>query len=158
MAWDPALDGVITLPDGVLVRGRGRRQPFPAGPLPEFGLYPGHAPGTRRRLGRGPEWEPDWPAEWVAWPDFRLPTDSAAAAAAIGRAYVMAREGRRVEVACGGGTGRTGTVIACLAVLAGHPADDAVAWTRREYRPKAVETPAQRRWVTWFAEHRPTAG
>ena len=52
---------------------------------------------------------------------------------------------------CGGGNGRTGTVIACLAVLAGHPPADAVAWTRRSYRPRAVETRAQRRWVLWFA-------
>ena len=57
------------------------------------------------------------------------------------------------EVACGGGIGRTGTVIACMAVLAGHPADDAVAWTRRTYRRRAVETPGQRRWVHWFATH-----
>jgi protein-tyrosine phosphatase len=60
-----------------------------------------------------------------------------------------------VEVACGGGTGRTGTVLACMAVLAGHPADDAVAWTRRHYRRHAVETPGQRRWVRWFAAERP---
>jgi protein-tyrosine phosphatase len=60
-----------------------------------------------------------------------------------------------VEVACDGGTGRTGTVIACLAVRAGHPAADAVAWTRRTYRPRAVETPGQKRWVAWFAEQLP---
>jgi hypothetical protein len=53
----------------------------------------------------------------------------------------------------GGGTGRTGTVIACMAILAGHPAADAVAWTRRHYRPRAVETPSQRRWIGWFATH-----
>jgi protein-tyrosine phosphatase len=54
-------------------------------------------------------------------------------------------------VACGGGTGRTGTVIACMAVLAGHPAGDAVCWTREHYRRHAVEIPGQRRWITWFA-------
>jgi protein-tyrosine phosphatase len=56
-------------------------------------------------------------------------------------------------VVCGGGNGRTGTAIACMAVLAGHPAGDAVAWTRANYRPRAVETPGQRRWVLWFARN-----
>jgi hypothetical protein len=45
-------------------------------------------------------------------------------------------------------------VIACMAVLAGHPAGDAVAWTRTHYRPRAVETRGQRRWIAWFATHR----
>ena len=84
------------------------------------------------------------------------------AAGLAGRVDRLARlphpAGERVEVACGGGVGRTGTVIACLAVLAGHPAADAVGWTRRNYRPRAVETPGQRRWIAWFAEHgRPVA-
>ena len=155
MTWEPGLTGVVELPDGVRVRGRGRREPMPAGPPPEYGLYLG--PARRRRLRSGDAWLPDWPAEWLDWPDFRVPRDGEAAAAAIARAHALAREGRRVEVACVGGTGRTGTVIACLAVLAGHPADDAVAWTRRAYRPRAVETPGQRRWVRWFADHRPPA-
>jgi hypothetical protein len=135
------LTGAITLPDGTAVRGRGRRHPLPTGPLPEFGLY----------LGKPGRWRPEWPAEWIDWPDFRTPRDPQAAAAAIVHAHGLARAGRRVEVACGGGVGRTGTVIACMAVLAGHPADDAVAWTRRNHHPRAVETPGQRRWVQWFA-------
>jgi protein-tyrosine phosphatase len=69
----------------------------------------------------------------------------------IRHAYLLARSRQRVEVACAGGTGRTGTVIACMAILAGHQADDAVNWTRRHYRPRAVETPGQRRWINWFA-------
>jgi len=136
------LVGAITLPDGTAVRGRGRRETLPSGPLPEFGLY----------LGKPGQWEPEWAAEWVDWPDFRTPRDPQAAAASIVGAYRQARAGQRVEVACGGGTGRTGTVLACMAVLAGHPADDAVAWIRRTYRRHAVETPGQRRWIRWFAE------
>jgi hypothetical protein len=148
------LVGAVALPDGTLVRGRGRREPLPTGPLPHFGLYLGRPPGQQRllRFSGGTEgWRPEWPAEWIDWPDFRTPRDDLQAAAMIGRAYRRARAGERVEVACGGGTGRTGTVIACMAVLAGHPAADAVAWTRRQYRPRAVETPGQRRWIAWFA-------
>ena len=49
-----------------------------------------------------------------------------------------------------GGVGRTGTVIACLAVLTGLSPADAVAWARANYHRRAVETPWQRRWVTRF--------
>jgi hypothetical protein len=151
------LVGAITLPDGTPIRGRGRREPQPGGPLPEFGLYLGRPPGSVPRrwspLGRAPGWSPSWPAEWIDWPDFRTPRDDGRAAAAIVACYQRARAGERVEVACTGGTGRTGTVIACMAVLAGHPASDAVGWTRHHYRPRAVETPGQRRWIGWFAEH-----
>jgi len=134
------LTGAIRLPDGTPVRGRGRRE-VPAGPLPEFGLY------LARRVPDGVSWEHDR----IDWPDFRTPRDGPRAAASIENAYLLARSGRRVEVACGGGTGRTGTVIACMCVLAGHPVEDAVGWTRRHYRPRAVETRGQRRWVEWFA-------
>jgi hypothetical protein len=150
------LSGAIALPDGTLVRGRGRREPFPDGPLPDFGLYLGHPPDRPRRLrlSRRAAWRPEWPAEWIDWPDFRTPRDPDAAAAKIVEAFRWARSGERVEIACTGGTGRTGTVIACMAVLAGHPAGDAVAWTRSHYRPRAVETRGQRRWIAWFATHR----
>jgi protein-tyrosine phosphatase len=55
-----------------------------------------------------------------------------------------------VEVACGGGLGRTGTALACLAVLDGVPAGEAVAYVREHYHPRAVETPWQRRFVRRF--------
>jgi protein-tyrosine phosphatase len=58
----------------------------------------------------------------------------------------------RVEIACRGGTGRTGTALACLAVLDGVPAEDAVAFVRRHYRPRAVETRWQRRFVLRFGQ------
>ena len=137
----PLLVDAVALPHATAGRGRARREALPDGPPPEFGLY----------LGRPGSWAPAWPHEWIDWPDFRTPRDRDAAAAAIVRAHGLARAGRRVEVACGGGVGRTGTVIACLAVLSGCPADDAVAWTRAHYRRRAVETPGQRRWVRWFA-------
>jgi Protein-tyrosine phosphatase len=153
---DQRLVGAISLPDGTVVRGRGRREPLPTGPLPQFGLYLGRPPDQPRRrfgLGGSAPWRPDWAAEWIDWPDFRTPRDDQRAAELIEVGYRRARAGERVEVACGGGIGRTGTVIACMAVLAGYPAADAVGWTRRHYRPRAVETPGQRRWIAWFTEH-----
>ncbi len=56
----------------------------------------------------------------------------------------------RVEFACSGGRGRTGTALACLAVLDGAPAAEAVAYVRRTYDPHAVETPWQKRFVRRF--------
>lgn len=139
------LAGAIVLPDGALVRGRGRREPFPDGPLPEFGLYLG-------RPGHRDPWRPTWEACWLDWPDFRTPRDRGEAVRRIVELHRRALDGERVEVTCVGGTGRTGTVIACLAVRAGVPAADAVAWTRAHYRRRAVETPGQRRWISWFAQ------
>jgi len=53
-------------------------------------------------------------------------------------------------VACGGGRGRTGTALACLAILDGVLAADAVEYVRQHYHPRAVETPWQRRFVARF--------
>ena len=43
-------------------------------------------------------------------------------------------------------------MLACMAVLAGVDAKEAVAWVREHYQPNAVETPNQERWVLWFAQ------
>jgi protein-tyrosine phosphatase len=110
-------------------------------PPPEWGLH---------LLGRRPA-EPPWPSRWLRWPDFWLPRDPADARSAFEEAHRLATAGRRVEVACGGGLGRTGTALACIAQLGGVPAEDAVAWVRERYHPRAVETPWQRRYVRRFA-------
>jgi hypothetical protein len=137
--WDPGADGVMPLPSGRLVRGRGLTRPLPAGPVPEFGLY---------LLGHPPDPMP-WPSRWLRWPDFRLPADRADAVEALRQVWAHAAD-RRVEVGCGGGIGRTGTALACLAVLDGVPPGEAVGYVRRRYRPNAVETPWQRRYVVRF--------
>jgi hypothetical protein len=134
--WDDG-EGVIELPGGARVRGRGLRHPLPAGPPPERGLY---------LLGARPDGVGDWPQRWVRWPDFRLPSDRADAVAALREVLARAPH-ERVEVACGGGRGRTGTALAVLAVLDGVPRQEAVAWVRARYHPRAVETPWQARWV-----------
>lgn len=138
-SWDPAGKGVLALPSGRLVRGRGLRA-GPAGePPPQFGVY---------LLGREPAAMP-WPSRWLRWPDFRLPVDQAAAHAVLADLWRRAAE-QRVEVACGGGRGRTGTALACLAVLDGVPPGEAVAFVRQHYHRRAVETVWQRRFVTRF--------
>lgn len=137
--WDPAGAGVLRLPTGRLVRGRGLRHELPPGPEPAFSVF---------LLGKQPPQVP-WDSRWLRWPDFRLPTSRIQALALLSEAWSRAGV-ERVEVACGGGRGRTGTALACLAVLDGVPAAEAVAFVRRHYDPRAVETPWQRRYVLRF--------
>ena len=139
MTWAEGAPGVVRLPSGRLVRGRGLSRPLPDGPLPEYALY---------LLGQPPA-PVAWAATWVRWPDFRLPADRTAARAALAEAWQRS-ERERVEVACAGGRGRTGTALACLAVLDGVPPAEAVAWVREHYDAKAVETPWQARFVRRF--------
>ncbi len=137
--WDDGAPGVLALPSGRRVRGRGLRAPLPEGPRPRFGVY---------LLGRPPG-ELGWESRWVRWPDFRLPTAPDDLRDALTEALERSAT-QRVELACGGGTGRTGTALACLAVLDGVPAADAVTFVRRRYRPRAVETRRQARFVAGF--------
>ncbi|MFJ1761948.1 protein-tyrosine phosphatase family protein [Amycolatopsis sp. NPDC088138] len=136
----------VEFPDGTKVRGRGLARPAPDGPAPDFGLYLGTS-RLRRKHGGGIT----WPHEWVTWPDFLLPAKPAEARRQIKALHARAKI-ETVEVACYGGAGRTGTVLACLAVLSGVPAEDAVAWVREHYNERAVETPWQRGWVKRFAD------
>jgi hypothetical protein len=129
------LPGAIELPDGTWVRGRSVRRPPTAGPEPTLGLY------------LGVDYHPPWQHQHIRWPDFWLPTDPEHALELLRAAHRHARDGGRLEIGCRGGQGRTGTAIAALAVLVGVPPDHAVAWVRRHYAPRAVETPWQRRWV-----------
>lgn len=112
---------------------------MPDGIVPDFGIY---------LLNEQPQPMP-WNTRWVRWPDFLLPADRDDARDALHEAWSRAAV-ERVEVACGGGRGRTGTALACMAVLDGMPAREAVAYVRKHYDPRAVETPWQRRYVDRF--------
>lgn len=140
--WPADQAGVLCLPSGRRVRGRGLRRPLPDGALPEFGIY---------LLGKRPDPVP-WDAWWVRWPDFRLPADRRDAQDALREVWRRAAS-ERVEIACGGGRGRTGTALACLAVLDGVPAREAVVFVRDHYDRRAVET----RWQRWYVAHFPAS-
>jgi len=60
-------------------------------------------------------------------------------------------QGSTIVVHCVGGLGRTGTLAACLAVRRGMTADDAIAAVRKGRGPRAIESPAQVRFVHEFA-------
>lgn len=137
--WDESTAGVLRLPSGRLIRGRALRQTPPEGEPPDFALV---------LTGREPI-HPSYAFRWVRWADFGLPADPADARDALREAWVRAAE-ERVEVGCPGGRGRTGTALACLAVLDGVAASKAVDYVRRGYHRRAVETPGQQRFVRSF--------
>ena len=122
------------------MRGRELRRPLLDEALPQFGVC---------LLNKRPE-PVSWEARWVRWPDFGLPANRHDAQDALLEAWYRARN-ERVEIACRGGRGRTGTALACLAVLDGVPPAEAVAYVREHYAARAVETPWQRRYVAGFA-------
>ena len=127
----------VALPDGSHVTpvSFDEADPYRREAAPDFGLY------------LDPRWAPPWEHDHVDWPDFGLPADPAALMVALRGVIDRARAGQRVEIGCLGGHGRTGTALACLAVLAGHPAIDAVEWVRTRYCSHAVETADQAAFV-----------
>jgi Protein-tyrosine phosphatase len=131
---------VVDLPDGTRVTAVSFHEtaPYEREAIPDFGLY----------LDR--RWEPPWPHAHVDWPDFGVPADDEALRVALRDLSDRARAGRRVEVGCLGGHGRTGTALACLAVLAGVESDRAVEWVRAEYCYQAVESLRQEAFVNDF--------
>ena len=134
--WGDATTGLVILPGGRRIRGRGLLSgPPDDAEAPELGVY----------LTASPHVEA-WESRWISWPDFGLPDSSSDAVAVLRDAFERSAS-TRVEIVCDGGTGRTGTALAILARLAGVPGDDAVEWVRASYRAKAVETPQQRRFV-----------
>jgi hypothetical protein len=142
MTW-PDAGGILRLPSGRSIRGRALGKVAPPGPDPDFGLYLlGHEP---------PDYE--WATRWVRWRDFGLPYDKEDARAAFQEAWRRA-EKEKVEIACMGGHGRTGTALACIAILDGIPPNEAVGYVRAHYSPKAIETPWQKHFVTQFRQPR----
>lgn len=125
--WDTDETGVTQLPSGRLLRGRDLHEPIPSGATPDFALY---------LLGKSPA-----PVKCegcrVLRPDFRLSKDRDDARDALHEAWVRS-EAERVEIACAGGHGRTGTALACIALFDGVPADKAMTFIRKHYNPRAV--------------------
>ncbi len=105
---------------------------------PDFGLY---LDGS---------WRPDCLAYLVAWDDYGLPKKYDLAAFAIIDAWNKAKQGLWVEIGCIGGHGRTGTALACMGVLSGMTAKEAVKHVKSTYCNNAIETREQEWWVQWF--------
>jgi len=136
---------IVNLPDDTLVYTPGRLGLIPSERLsqPDFAVY------------LDERWNDDaevtWPHRMIAWSDFGVPENESELFDVILDIHDRARLGEIVEIACHGGLGRTGTVLACLAVCAGVPFRDAVEWVRINYDQRAVETEEQRQLVEAFA-------
>ena len=130
----------VVFPDGtaVIAVSFDALDPYARDQQPAFGLY----------LDR--TWEPTWPHEYLDWPDFGVPDSSATVISTLTTLLQRAQDGESVEIGCLGGHGRTGTALACMAVLTGCPPDESVNWVRSHYCPQAIETPAQEMFVHDF--------
>jgi atypical dual specificity phosphatase len=84
--------------------------------------------------------------------DFTAPTPEQLARGVEAIEQALA-SGQRVAVHCGGGLGRTGTLLACYLVRQGLTAAEAIARVR-QVRPGSVETRAQVAAVEAFAARR----
>jgi hypothetical protein len=130
----------VTFPDGTSVYALHIDSRNGAYPPPDFGLY----------LDRN--WAPTWNAVVIPWKDFRPLKDPETLFREIRLAFERARTGQWVEVGCLAGCGRTGTVLACMAVLSGVPAGEAVNWVRSNYDQDAIETANQFELIDQFSK------
>jgi hypothetical protein len=113
-------------------------EPYDRDQIPDYGLY------------LDQRWQPPWTHDHLDWPDFGIPDEAAQVAAALRALLDRAVEGQQVEIGCVRGHGRTGTALACLAILSGHPPGDAMAWVRANYCTDAIETAEHEQFVIAF--------
>jgi protein-tyrosine phosphatase len=127
----------VVLPDGTQVTAASFDPvaPYSRDCDPDYGLY------------FDSRWQPPWDHDHIDWPDFGVPANTEDVVQALKTVLERARSGQDIEVGCLGGHGRTGTALACLAVLTGLSALDAVAWVRSRYCAEAVETPEQEAFI-----------
>lgn len=112
---------------------------------PQWGLYLDEGWANRKL---------NWGARLVDWRDMELPANEADAFDAFLEARRRVQAGQVIEIACDGGTGRTGTALACLVLADGvKPAAEAIEWVRQHYHHWAVEIDDQERLVERFARY-----
>ncbi len=88
-------------------------------------------------------------SHWFPIPDGGIPDDLGGFVATVRTIVSALRTGSRVVVHCRGGLGRAGTVAACVLVVLGEDADEAMRLVR-EARPRAIENERQEGFVAAF--------
>jgi protein-tyrosine phosphatase len=132
----------VALPDGTTVWAATWVGEYVRDRRPDFGYY------------LDAKWQPSWPHVHLDWPDFGVPGDPAVVVDAFTDVLARARRDEVVEIGCWGGHGRTGTALACLAVMTGVDGDP-VEWVRANYCAKAVETDEQAAFARTFGDYVP---
>jgi protein-tyrosine phosphatase len=91
-------------------------------------------------------------AEWqLDVPDYGVPDEAGLRAVLAQMLEAMrAAPNDAYHIGCKAGIGRTGTVMASLAIMAGAVEGDPVAWLRTAYFQGAIETPGQEAFVRGF--------
>lgn len=134
-----------------MLRGRlelplaGHRISISGGP---FDAMPEGARGLCLEAGAARVAEAEWQLDV---PDYGVP-DEAALRAILAQMFeaMRAAPDDAYHIGCKAGIGRTGTVMACLAIMAGAVEGDPVAWLRAAYYQGAIETPGQEAFVRGF--------
>jgi hypothetical protein len=128
----------VTFPDGTKVWASSHHQRKEGEALPDFGFYLDSI------------WKPQCLAFYINWTDYGLPVLAWDRVVEGIKTLHKLASTQQVEIGCIGGHGRTGTVLACLAILSGVEGDKAVDWVHKNYCEHAVEGGKQEWWVSWF--------
>lgn len=135
----------ITLSDGTSIYCSSYKSTLESADAADYGLY------------ADPIWRPVHRNELIDWPDFKIPTSIEISLEQIADAYywAAAEENDKVQIGCIGGHGRTGTILACLALFASDgkmTPKEAIDFVREAYCDKAIEKPIQE-WYVAYASH-----
>lgn len=129
----------VVMPDGTTVYASSMTA-HKEGKTPDFGVYA--ATG----------WRPDCIAFTVNWDDYGLPQIPYDQLEwALDYALASAREGKKVEFGCVGGHGRTGSMLALVALKCGaESAKVAIDWIRSNYCKETIEGIEQEWFVAYW--------
>ena len=89
---------------------------------------------------------------YIEWPDFTV-VDVKTLAFAVQWIVDMLKHGKRVEIGCTAGHGRTGTVAAAVLVHMGLKPDEAVAYLKANYCTHVCEAASQCQLVEEYAQY-----
>lgn len=127
----------VTFPDGTIVYASSVHTKKDDDLFPDLGIY------------MAGSWTPRSVAFHLGWQDFGLPTiPDDDVRFIVDQGIEWARGGSIVEVGCVGGHGRTGSVLALMALSCGvNDPDKAIAWVRENYCTEAIEGDKQKWYI-----------
>lgn len=153
----------VVFPDGTKIWASSVHDRKDDDPVPDFGCY------------MDTMWHPEWISFQLTWTDRRLPkVPMGQVLWMVDYLLDLARGGHVVEIGCIGGHGRTGTLMAVMALKAGAGnAEAARNFVRERYCKQAIESDVQEWYVDavdahlkglpipeqpeeacWFSEHK----